>query len=224
VQHLVTYREDNVIQYFLTTLVDNSAIPFLCDCDIYHGESLLNPTSQVLDYTLPGEPTLHVCFRGEPDVPQAGGAGNSDPSGDAVDQKDGTGTPQANISSDPQTESLQIDDMGGDSAMALLAFPNQTLVQDPTEKTHALPFYPRDSIAGNLERHSLQLHLPPPAEFYILWGSRIIQADLTGAENGLSHEPLLRILIRGRGGMRDGFRGSTQGAAGSRGRGNRPPE
>ena len=62
-------------------------------------------------------------------------------------------------------------------------------------KTHALLFCPRDSIAGNLERHTLQLHLPPPAEFYILWGSRIIQVDLTGAENGFFREPLLRILL-----------------------------
>ena len=63
-------------------------------------------------------------------------------------------------------------------------------------------FYPGISIAGNLARHAVQLHLPPPEEFYILWGSRIIQADLTLAENGLAREPLLRILLRGRGGMR----------------------
>ena len=72
--------------------------------------------------------------------------------------------------------------------MALMPSPNQILVQDPRGKTHALLFYPRDSIAENLEPHSLQLLLPPPAELYILWGSRIIQADLTGAENGLSRE------------------------------------
>ena len=103
--------------------------------------------------------------------------------------------------------------------MALLASANQILVQDPRGKTHALLFYPQDSIAENLERHSLQLRLPPPAELYILWGSRIIQADLTGADSGLSQEPLLRILLRGRGGMRGGIRGSTQSASGSRGRG-----
>jgi len=38
----------------------------------------------------------------------------------------------------------------------------------------------------------LHLLLPPPAELYILWGSRIIQTDLTGAQNGLSREPNLR--------------------------------
>jgi len=88
--------------------------------------------------------------------------------------------------------------------MALLATPNQILVQDPRGKTHALLFYPRDLIAGNLERHSLQLRLPPPVELYILWGSRIIQADLTRAENGLSREPHLRMLW---GGKRGGIQG-----------------
>jgi len=43
VQHLVTYQEGDDIQHFLTALVDNSSIPFLCDCDIYHGESLFKP-------------------------------------------------------------------------------------------------------------------------------------------------------------------------------------
>jgi len=76
--------------------------------------------------------------------------------------------------------------------MALLTNPSQTLVQDPSGKTHALLFYPQDSVAENLERHSVQLHLPPPTQLYILWGSRIIQADLTGAENGLPREPYLR--------------------------------
>jgi len=66
--------------------------------------------------------------------------------------------------------------------MALLASPNQILVQDPSGKTHALLFYPQDSIAENLERHSLQLHLQPSAELYILWDSRIIQAAHRGGE------------------------------------------
>jgi len=194
VQHLVAYRKDNVIQHFLTALIDNSAIPSLCDCEIYHGESLLNPASRVLDYTFPNEPTLHVCLRGKIDVSPASGAGDSDPPGAAADQTDGPGSPLANIPSDPQTESLLIDNMKVDRATEPQAFPNQTLVQDPRGKKNALLFCPRDSIAGNLERHSLQLHLPPPAEFYTLWGSRVIPADLTGAENGFPCEPLLRMM------------------------------
>jgi len=52
----------------------------------------------------------------------------------------------------------------------------------------------------------------------------IIQADLTGAENGLSRKPLLGILLRGRGGMRGVIRGSTHGPSGIRGRASRPLE
>jgi len=44
-------------------------------------------------------------------------------------------------------------------------------------------------------------------------------ADLTREENGLPCEPLLRILLRSRGGMRGEIRVSTQNASGSRGRG-----
>ena len=188
--HLVSYREDDVIKHFLTALIDNSAIPSLYDCDIYHGESLLNPaTSRVLDYTLPNEPTLHVRFRGNLDVPPAGGAGISDPPGAAADQTDGPGPSQANIPAEPQTEPLQTDIMGGGHVTFSQEFPNQVLVQDPRGKTHALLFCPRDSITGNPKRHTLQLYLPPPAEFYILWVRRIILADLTGAENGLQTTP-----------------------------------
>jgi len=102
--------------------------------------------------------------------------------------------------------------------------PSQVFVQDPNGKMHVLLFNPQDSIAKNLERHSTQLHLPPPMELYILSGSHIIQADRTGRENGLHKEPHLRILLRCRGGMRGGPRGSPQGSSGGRGRGYRSPE
>ena len=105
----------------------------------------------------------------------------------------------------------------GDIGMALSLSPSQAFVQDPEGKTHVLLFHPQDSIAKNLLRHSSQLHLPPSMELYILSGSHIVQADRTGTENGLHHEPHLRILLRCRGGMRAGLRGSTYG--GSRGKG-----
>ena len=190
--HLVVHREDDVIKHFLTTLTDNSAIPSLYDCDINHGEFLLNPARRVLDYALPNEPTLHVRFRGKLDVHPVGGPGSSDPPSAAADQTSGPGPSQANIPSEPQTEPLQTDNMAGGNVNCPQEFPNQVLVQDPRGKTHALLLNPRDSIAENLERHTVQLSLPPPVEFYIIWGSRIIQADRTGAENGLSREPLLR--------------------------------
>ena len=119
VQNLVVYQEDDVMQHFLTALIETSSIPPLSDCDIYHGESLLNPASRFLDCTLPNNPTLHVCFSGGSHVPPAGGPGNFDSPGDAEDTKDGPGPPLANIalptdnSSDSQTEPLQIDNTGG---------------------------------------------------------------------------------------------------------------
>jgi len=83
----------------------------------------------------------------------------------------------------------------GEMGMALLISPSQAFVQDPKGKTHVLLFNPQDSIAKNLLRHSSQLHLPPLRELYILSGSHIIQADRTGTENGLHHEPHLKILL-----------------------------
>jgi len=35
--------------------------------------------------------------------------------------------------------------------------PSRALVQDPSGKTHALLFHPKESVAENLERHSIQL-------------------------------------------------------------------
>jgi len=40
VQNLVVYQEDDVMQHFLTALIETSSIPPLSDCYIYHGESL----------------------------------------------------------------------------------------------------------------------------------------------------------------------------------------
>jgi len=89
---------------------------------------------------------------------------------------------------------------------------------------NTLLFQPTDSIATNLLRYSSQLHLPPLAELYILSGSHIIQAERTGIENGLHHEPHLRILLRCRGGMRGGTRGFANGSSGGKDRGNRASE
>jgi len=108
--------------------------------------------------------------------------------------------------------------------MALSLSPSQAFVQDPEGKTHVLLFHPQDSIAKNLLCHSSQLHILPLVELYILSGSHIIQADRTGIENGLHHEPHSRILLRCRGGMRAGLRGSAYGSCGGKGRGYRAPD
>jgi len=112
----------------------------------------------------------------------------------------------------------------GDMGMALSLSPSQAFVQDPEGKTNVLLFHPQDSTAKNLLCHSSQLHLPPLMELYILSGSHIIQADCTGTESGLHHDPHLKILLRCRGGMRAGLRGSAYGGSGGKGRGYRAPE
>jgi len=73
--------------------------------------------------------------------------------------------------------------------------PSQAFVQDPEGKPHVLLLHPQDSLGKNLLRHSSQFHLPPLTELYILAGSHIIQADRTGTENGLHHEPHLKIFL-----------------------------
>jgi len=88
--------------------------------------------------------------------------------------------------------------------LALSLSPSQAFVQGPEGKTHFLRFHPQEIIAKNLLRHSSQLHLQTLMELYILSGSQIVQADRTGTENGLHHEPHLKILLRCRGGMRVG--------------------
>jgi len=90
----------------------------------------------------------------------------------------------------------------GGMGLALGTSLSQTFVSDLKGKTHVLLFNPLDSVAKNLMRYSPQLHFPPLRELCILSGSRIIQPECTGTENGLHHEPHLKILLRCRGGIR----------------------
>ena len=227
VQNLTAYREEDVMQHFLTALVETCSIPTLSNCVIFHGDFLLDLASRFQDCNLPHEPTLYVRFSSGLDVPPSSRPETPKLAGDADDQRDGPVSPLANTvlpsdnSSEPQKESQKTGNTGGDRVMALLVSPSQTLVQDSSGKTRAILFYPQDSVAENLKRHSMQIHLPPPTELYILRDSRIIQTDLTGAENGLPRDPYLRIILQRRGGMRGGPRSSTQGGSVSRGRGYR---
>jgi len=197
VQHLVAYRAEDTMQYFLTALLETSSIPALSEYVIFH-EDL---ASRFQYCNLPHEPTLHVRFDSGLDVPPPSRPENPDSVGDANDPADDPASPLANTSPpmdncrEPQQETQDKGNTRGDRVMALLTSPSQALVQDPSGKTHVLLFHPQDSIAKNPERHSTQLHLAPPTELYILSGSRIIQADLTGKENGLHRKPHLRILL-----------------------------
>ena len=135
-----------------------------------------------------------VYFSGGSDVPPSSGTVKSGLSGETEDPRDGSGPPRENKtlptdnSSDSPYKTQQTDNTGGDGAMTLSVSAQQILVQDPRGETHVLLYCPQVSTTANLERYSLQLHLPPPAEFYILWGSSIIQPDLTREENGLPRE------------------------------------
>jgi len=174
------------------------------------------------------EPSLHVRFRSQSDahplqepvipepIPKTG-----DLSGEAwntLPLEDGPGG-RVHLLKTQEPMHAQ-----GDIGMTLSCSPSQTFFRDPRGKTHVLLFQPTDSIPTNLLCYSSQLHLPPLAELYILSGSPIIQAERTGIENGLHHEPHLRILLRCRGGMRGGTRGSANGSSGGKGRGNRASE
>ena len=61
-QHLVAYRGEDTMQYFLTALWDISPIPTWSEIVICHNGLRLDPTNQFHDCNLPHEPTLHVRF------------------------------------------------------------------------------------------------------------------------------------------------------------------
>ena len=83
VQHLVAYRAEDTMQYFLTAL-KISSIPTLSEIVICHIGLRLDPSSRLQDCNLPHEPTLHVRFnsdldahpRNEPEKPESVGEAN----------------------------------------------------------------------------------------------------------------------------------------------------
>jgi hypothetical protein len=196
------------MQYFLTALRDISPIPPLSEIVLCHNDLHLDPASRFQDCNLPHEPTLHVRFSSHLDAHSRTESTQPEPTG-----TEGLPTVPTNVSlsvdkdRDTQRETQDMGTAEGGMDMALGISPSQTFVQDLEGKTHVLPFKPQDSIAKNLLRHSSQLHLPPLRGLYILSGRHIIQAESTATENGLHHEPHLKILLRCRGGMRGGFKG-----------------
>jgi len=198
------------MQYFLTALRVISPIPIRSEVVICHKGLRLDPASWFQDRNLPHEPTLHVRFSSHPDAHPR----NESTQPESVGEAEG---PSAESTNNPSPEDMcretqrETRDTGkakGEMGMALWMSPSQTFVQDPKGKTHVLLFNPQDSSVKNLLRHSSQLHLSPLRELYILSGSHIIQADRTGTENRLHHEPHLKILLQCRGGMRGGPKGS----------------
>jgi len=212
------------MQYFLTALRDISPIPPLSEIVLCHNDIHLDPTSRFQDCNLPHEPTLHVRFSSHLDAHSRTESTQPEPTDTA-----GLPTVPTNVSLpvdkdlDTQRERQDVGKAEGGMDMAPGISPSQTFVQNLKGKTHVLPFSPQDSIAKKILHHSSQLHLPPLRELYILSGRHIIQAESTATENGLHHEPHLKILLRCRGGMRGGFKGSPQGGPGGKGRGTRSP-
>ena len=213
VQHFVAYRDEDIIQYFLSALQDISPIPLLSELVVCHEGLPLEPTWRFQDCNLPQEPSHHVRFRSQSGVhpPQEPvvlkpipRAGNSP--GDAWKPLPVANGSRGNLLKTQEPKYGLID-----TGMNLSSSPSQTFVRDPRGKTHVLLFLPTDSIATNLLRYSSHLLLPPFVDLYILSGSHVLQAECTGIENGLHHEPHLRILLRCRGGRRDGTNGSSRG-------------
>jgi len=213
VQHFIAYRDEDKIQAFIGALQDISPIPLLSELVVYHKGSQLETTLRVQDCNLPQEPSLHVRFRshsgGQPhqelawteSTPTAGNAPGE------------TGTPSTLAIGPkghlPRTQE-RIHGLG-DTVTNRSLSPSQTFVKDLRGRTHVVSSLPTVSIATNLLRHSSKLLLPPLAEIYILAGSRILRVDCTELENGLDIEPHLTIMLRCKGGMKNGAIGSPRG-------------
>jgi len=173
VQHFVTYRAEDAMQHFLTTLLETSNIPALTECVIFCEDLLFDLTSRFQDCNSPHEPTLHLRFRSGLDVPPTIRPENPESADGADDPREGPMSPLANTSLptdnplETQNEPQETGNTRGDRVMTLSTIHSKALVQDSSGKTHALLFHPQDSVAENLECHSIQLHLPPPTDLYV---------------------------------------------------------
>jgi len=157
-QHLVAYREEDTMQYFLTALRDISPIPPLSEIILYHNDLHLDPTSRFQDCNLPHEPTLHVRFSNHPDAHPRTESTQPEPTGtEALPMVPTNASLAVDKDLDTQRETQDMGTAEGGMVMAL----RQTFVQDLEGKTHVLPFSLLDSIEKKLLRHSSQLYLPP---------------------------------------------------------------
>ena len=68
IQHFVAYRDEDLIQYYLSALQDISPISLLSELVVCHKSLPLEPTSRFQDCNLPQEPSLHVRFRSQSDA------------------------------------------------------------------------------------------------------------------------------------------------------------
>ena len=213
------------MQYLIAALRVSSLIPSDSEIVICHNGLRLKFSSRFQDCDLTHEPTLHVRFSSHLDAHPRNE--QAQPASENASEGPPTTLTENSLLEDKgletQREKQTTGKTEGEMDMALGISPTQTFVLDLEGKTHVLLFSPQDSIAKNLLRHSPQLHLPPLSELYILSCSHIMQIECTGTENGLHHEPHLKILLQCKGGMRRGSRGSSQGESGGKGRGLQSP-
>jgi hypothetical protein len=94
---------------------------------------------------------------------------------------------------------------------------SQIFLQDPKGKTHTLIFQNFESLAKNLLAHSSYLQLPPLQEIYLLSDRHVLNLAESLSENGLLQEPLLRVMLRCRGGMRGAPKSPARGISGGQG-------
>jgi len=212
-QNYIAYQIEDKIQGFIGAIQYISPIPLLSELEVCHEGSPLDPTLQVQECNLPQELSLHVRFRshtgGQPH--QEPVLTESAPTAGNVPGATKTSSPPVTGPQDHQLRTQQLthglDDTGSTRSLS----PSQTFVPDLRGRTHVVPFQSTDSITTNLLRYSLKLSLPPLEEIYILAGRRILKIEYTELDNGLHSEPHLTIMLRCRGGMKNGAISSSRG-------------
>jgi len=216
-QHLVAYREDETIRDLLVTLQTVSPISPLSDIILYYNEYQLDHNKRFQDCNLPDEPTLHASLS------TIGGTSPARSDLDAGDPAEGPGFEPTDMDRD---ETLEQGDHRKDTAAdekKTGPHRSQVFLQDLKGKTHTLIFHTHESLAKNLLAHSFQLQFTTLQETYLLADRHVLKLAESLNENGLLQEPLLRVMLRCRGGMRGAPKSPAQGTLGAKGRGTRSP-
>ena len=218
IQHLVAYRADETIRDLLITLQGVSPISPLSEIILCHNELHLDHHKQVQECDLPDGPTLHASLNTKGNISSARTSlvtinpSNGKEYNPPIKGRDET-LERRNDRTDTDTG---VEIPGPECS--------QIFLQDPKGKTHILIFQNSESLEKNLRAHSPYLQLPSLEEIYLLSDSRILNLTESLSENGLPHEPLLRIILRCRGGMRGAPKGPTRGSLEAKGRGTKPTE
>ena len=206
------------IRDLLITLQGVSPISPLSEIILCHNELHLDHHKQFHECDLPDDATLHASLNTK------GNISSARMSLATIDPLNGKG---GNPPLRDRDETLEKRYDRSDAVTgAEISGPecSQIFLQDPKGKTHSLIFQNSESLEVNLQTHSSYLQLPSLEEIYLLSDSRILNLTESLSENGLPHEPLIRVILRCRGGMRGAPKGPTRGSPGAKGRGTKPTE